>query len=399
MTLPPSPVGAVAAPAQPVSDSPAMAGRSLHLLGAGQPPCGIGDFSRLLLDTLRETAPADHHALIVEAGAFRPAAAWAAIGRADAVVANFPVVAWKRALFGPLAVYALAKLRRRGCLTVLHEWAGLHRLRRFVLRPILLLSDTIFLVSPQVRAELAADPLVGFLTRRAALMPVPPNLSRPAGIADSPLRQRLLAARRAGRVVLGHFGSIYPGKQPEAVLDIAAALKARGESPLLVFIGSFIKASDGIEGVFHAKVAALGLEDAVVVSGYVASAEELFGLFETVDAFAYVLPEGLTARRASVLACVQAGRPVVVTAPMRADEFDHHPRYRALLEAGAILPVPRGAPAQAYAEAVLGARARATRAPDLDRAAWFRDAAACLAARMPARVTARRRSSDSPRHG
>lgn len=392
MTLPPSPVGARAAPAEPVPHrpAPAMPAASLHLLGAGHPPCGIGDFSRLLLDTLRAAEPGAHHALTLEPRLFPLAETWAAIGRADAVVANFPVVAWKRALFGPLAVYALAKLRRRACLTILHEWAGLHRLRRLVLRPLLLLSDTIFLVSPQVREELAADPLVGFLARRGALMPVPPNLSRPAGIADSPLRQRLLAARRAGRVVLGHFGSIYPGKQPEAVLDIAAALAARGEDPLLVFIGSFIKASDGIEGVFDAKVAALGLADAVVVSGYVASAEELFGLFETVDAFAYVLPEGLTARRASVLACVQAGRPVVVTAPMRADEFDHHPRYHALLAAGAILPVPRGAPAEAYAEAVLGARARPTRLPEIDRAAWFRDAADGLRARMPARGRRRR---------
>nr|USU32491.1 glycosyltransferase [Methylobacterium sp. OTU13CASTA1] len=385
MTLPPSPAGAFAASSEPVPHRSATPVASLHLLGAGHPPCGIGDFSQLLLDTLRAAEPGVHNALTIEPRQFRLAETWAAIGRADAVVANFPVVAWKRALFGPLAVYALAKLRRRACLTILHEWAGLHRLRRLMLRPLLLLSDTIFLVSPQVREELAADPLVGFLARRAALMPVPPNLSRPAGIADSPLRQRLLAARRAGRVVLGHFGSIYPGKQPEAVLDIAAALAARGEDPLLVFIGSFIKASDGIEGVFDAKVAALGLEDAVVVSGYVASAEELFGLFETVDAFAYVLPEGLTARRASVLACVQAGRPVVVTAPMRADEFDHHPRYRELLAAGAILPVPRGAPAEAYAEAVLGARARPTRLPEIDRAAWFRDAADGLRARMPDR--------------
>ncbi|MET0259314.1 MAG: hypothetical protein ABW179_12120, partial [Methylobacterium sp.] len=287
------------------------------------------------------------------------------------------------------AVYALAKLRRRACITVLHEWAGLHRLRRLVIRPLLLLSDAIFLVSPQVREELAADPLVGALARRATLMPVPPTLARPDRIAESPLRQRLLAARREGRLVLGHFGSIYPGKQPEAVLDIAAVLKARGEEPLLVFIGSFIKASDGIEDVFRAKVADLGLTDDVIVSGYVASAEELFGLFEAVDAFAYVLPEGLTARRSSLLACVQSGRPVVVTAPALADEFDHHPRYRALLDAGAILLVPRGAPAEAYADRVVAARTRATQPTALDCAAWSRDAVVGLRAQITARGRSR----------
>lgn len=382
-------VRASAAPMAPSRDASEFPAASLHLLGAGQPPCGIGDFSRLLLDTLQEDEPGLHDALTIEPRRFSLAEVWRAVGSADAVVAHFPVVAWKRALFGPLAVFALAKLRRRDCITVLHEWAGLHRLRRLVLRPLLLMSDMIFLVSPQVREELAADAFVGFLARRAALMPVPPTLARPAAIADSPLRQRLLAARREGRLVLGHFGSIYPGKQPEAVIEIAAALKARGEKPLLVFLGSFIKASDGIEDVFRAKVSALGLADDVIVSGYIASAEELFGLFETVDAFAYVLPEGLTARRSSLLACVQAGRPVVVTAPALADEFDHHPRYRALVDAGAILLVPRATTAEAYADRVVAARTRPTQLLDLDRAVWFRDATACLRARMPARGTRR----------
>ncbi|GLS46358.1 glycosyltransferase [Methylobacterium brachythecii] len=363
------------------------AATSLHLLGSGNPPCGIGDFSRLLLESLREGEPNAHAAFTVEPREFRFAETWRALGRADAVVANFPVVAWKRALFGPLAIYTLAGLRGRRRITILHEWAGLHRLRRLVLRPILLLSDTIFLVSPQVREELAADPLVGFLARRAALMPVPPNLARPADVADSALRRTLIEARHVGRLILGHFGSIYPGKQPEAVLDIAANLKMRGAAPLLVFIGSFIKASDGIEDVFREKVAALGLAEDVIVSGYVASAEELFGLFETVDAFAYVLPEGLTARRASVLASVQAGRPVVVTAPALPDEFDHHPRYRTLLDGGAIVLVPRGAGAEAYADQVLASRSRPTTYPDLDRRTWFRDAADALRNRLrpPAR--------------
>lgn len=373
-----------------IQSQPATAGQSgiasLHLLGRGHPPCGIGDFSQLLLDSLQDIDRASHLAFVVESGRPPVAAIWRALAGTDTVVANFPVVAWKRALIGPLAVYAMARLRGRACVTILHEWRGLHRLRRLVLRPLLLMSDTILMVSPQVREELAADPVVGFLTRRVALLPVPPNLGRPALTAGSPLRDRLAAAREEGRLVLGHFGSIYPGKQPEAVLDIAAALKARGARPLLAFMGSFIKGFDGIEDLFWNKVAALGLTDDVIVSGYVATESELFGLFETVDAFAYVLPEGLTSRRASVLACVQAGRPVVVTEPARADEFDHHPRYRALVESGAIVLVPGGAGPEAYAERILAVRSRPTQPPDLDPKVWFRDAACVLRARLrPAR--------------
>lgn len=376
--------GALAQTLQATASPPGIV--SLHLLGRGHPPCGIGDFSQLLLESLRDLDRASHVAFVVEPGRLPAAAIWRALAEADTVVANFPVVAWKRALIGPLAVYAMARLRGRSCITILHEWRGLHRLRRLVLRPLLLMSDTILMVSPQVREELAADPVVGFLARRVALLPVPPNLERPAAISGSPLRDRLASARREGRLVLGHFGSIYPGKQPEAVLGIAAALKARGARPLLAFMGSFIKGFDGIEGLFWQKVAAHGLTDDVIVSGYVATESELFGLFETADAFAYVLPEGLTSRRASVLACVQAGRPVVVTEPARADEFDHHPRYRALVESGAIVLVPGSAGPEAYAERILAVRSRPTELPDLDLDVWFRDAAGVLRARLrPAR--------------
>jgi glycosyltransferase involved in cell wall biosynthesis len=358
--------------------------RSLHLLGVGN-PCGIGDFSRLLLETLQEKEPGVHAGLTIGPGAFPLAQAWRVVGEADAVVANFPVVAWKRALFGPIAAFTVAAARKRRRLAILHEWRGMHWLRRFVLRPVLLLSNRIVFVSPQVREELAADPLVGFLAHRAVLMPLPPNLAMPAATSASALRDRLIAARGQGRLVLGHFGSIYPGKQPGAMLDIAAALKARGARPLLVFMGSFIKGFDGIEDIFHKKVDALGLADDVLVSGYVDSTAELFGLFETVEAFAYVLHEGLTARRASVLACVQAGRPVVVTEPERADEFQHHPRFRALLENGAIVLAPAGAGPEEYADLILAARHRPTAKLNLDREAWFEDAARTLRALMTRR--------------
>jgi len=43
-----------------------------------------------------------------------------------------------------------------------------------------------------------------------------------------------------------------------------------------------------------------------------------------------------------VLTCVQSGRPVVVTGPAASDEFDHHPRFKELIDRGAIVLVPRG---------------------------------------------------------
>ena len=53
--------------------------------------------------------------------------------------------------------------------------------------------------------------------------------------------------------MIGHFGSIYPGKQPTALLGIGAILKARGLNPLIVYIGSFIRGIDNVEQQFYAR--------------------------------------------------------------------------------------------------------------------------------------------------
>ena len=181
--------------------------------------------------------------------------------------------------------------------------------------PALLLADTIVMFSPLVRRELAEDSLVGWTAKKCVLAPLPPNIEASAGFADSELRHRLTAARHDGRLVIGHFGSIYPGKQPNALLEIGAILKQRGLKPLIVYVGSFIRGVDTVEEDFHARAAELDIAGDVIVSGFVASDHEVFGLFSAVDAFCYPLDEGLTARRSSVLACVQSGKPLIVTGP------------------------------------------------------------------------------------
>jgi glycosyltransferase involved in cell wall biosynthesis len=307
---------------------------------------------------------------------------WRAVGTARSVVCNFPMVAWKRVVFRPLLALTIARLRGRRVILIQHEWAGLHWLRRISYIPALLLADSIVMFSPLVRRELAADPVVGRTAQKCVLAPLPPNIEAPAGIADSKLRQRLAAARESGRLVIGHFGSIYPGKQPNALLGICATLRQRGLKPLIVYIGSFIRGVDKVEHEFHARAADLGITDDVIVSGYVASDHEVFGLFSEIDAFCYPLEEGITARRASVLASVQSGRPVIVTAPAEPGEFDHHPRFKQLIDGGAIVLVSRGAADDVYADRILSAlKWQSVHAP-FDFDGWWQDVAQAVRAQL-----------------
>src|SRR6195256_3222531 len=241
-------------------------------LGAGpHMRCGVGQFTRLLRETVEKLDPGSCTSLTLTRRQGSVSDIWRAVGSARSVVCNFPLVAWKRVMVRPLLALALAKLRGRRVVLIQHEWGGLHWLRRITYLPALLLADAIVMFSPLVRRELAADAVVGWATEKCVLAPLPPNIEAPAGIVDSRLRQQLAAARENGRLVIGHFGSIYPGKQPNALLHIGAILKQRGLKPLIVYVGSFIRATDNVEQEFYARAAQLGLTDDIIVSGYVAS--------------------------------------------------------------------------------------------------------------------------------
>jgi glycosyltransferase involved in cell wall biosynthesis len=355
--------------------APQPAFAAMFLTAGPHMQCGVGQFTARLNEAIEMLDPRSTATLPLTPTEGSLADIWRAVGSAQNVICNFPVVAWKRVIFAPLFALAAAKLRGRRAILIQHEWGALHWLRRLTYLPALWLADVIVMVSPLVRRELLADPLAGFAARKVALAPLPPNIEAPAGVADSELRHKLAEARRAGRLVIGHFGSIYPGKQPNALLNIAAVLARRNLKPLVVYIGSFIRGMDSVEEDFYARAAELGISDDVVVSGYVASDHEVFGLFNEVDAFCYPLDEGLTARRSSVLTCVQSGRPVIVTGPADVDEFDHHPRFKELIDRGAIMLVPRGASEETYADAITAALNRRIMRLSFHFDGWWRDAA------------------------
>jgi glycosyltransferase involved in cell wall biosynthesis len=353
------------------------------ILGAGpQMQCGVGQFTLRLAETLEKLEPGSTAALTLSQTQGSLADIWRAVGSARNVVCNFPIVAWKRVILAPLLALLFARLHGRRVILIQHEWGSLHWLRRATYLPAVLLANRIVIFSSLVRKELANDPLVGWTARKCVLAPLPPNIEAPAGIADSKLRQRLADARTQGRLIIGHFGSIYPAKQPNALLNICATLKTRGLKPLVVYIGSFIRAMDNVEEDFYARASELGIEDDVIVTGYVASDHEVFGLFSGLDVFCYPLEEGITARRSSILAGVQSGKPLVVTGPAEADEFDHHPRFRELIDRGAIVLVPRGADADAYADKITAAAKRASIPLPFEFDSWWRDTGEVVAAEL-----------------
>jgi glycosyltransferase involved in cell wall biosynthesis len=362
----------------------AARGRCLFLYPQSRQPCGVEIFTRTLVAALKASAPEGGYELLPVSGRWRDVPSLLhRIAGAEQVVFSFPLVAWKRVLILPLLLLLFARVTRRRVSTLLHEWEGLHGLRRLVVLPIVLASHTILVLSPFIRAQIANDRWLGRVAQRCRLLPHPPTVRRPAALKVTK-RVRDVADAAAGRdIVIGYFGAIYDGKAPDALLDVCDTLRKRGLRALAVFIGDFTKSLDGYEARFRAKVSQMGLEDQVIVTGYVASTNELFALFERMDVFLFLFPEGLTARRSSVIASLQSNRPVVVSEPLSLDEFSHHEGFKALIADGALSFVPRGATVAEIADRLLASAKQETRGrASIDGDAWWAAATAATRAAL-----------------
>lgn len=367
--------------------------RSLFLISPSRAPCGVESFARLVAAHWPQ-AGEEARTLAVSGRPGDILAIWTALSEVDALVVDVPVVAWKKVLMTPFIALILAAIRGRTSILVLHEWVDLDWRRRLVVGAYALVAQRLVFSSPHVRAGFSSNGALRRLRKPSAIVPIPSNIPPVEPSAEPRFAARLREARAKGRLVIGQFGSIYPRKQSDFVLDVAARLARAGRPVLCLFIGDFIKGMDRVEQDFDAKVRRLGMEEAVLVTGYVEDFGEMNALLRSVDCFLYRFPEGLTSRRGSVLACLLAGRPVIVNAPRDAGELDHHRAYRRSLEGGALRLVDHAAGVDEYAEALatIGAAGVDARDSAQQYEACWRDAAAALvealgpAARRPASI-------------
>jgi len=344
------------APTHPAADRKSSRKYTVLISDADQ-TCGVEEFSRLLAARLSDRART--HNLD-----FDLAGLSASLKDANGLLLNFPVVAWKKKLVEPLLAALSARLRGQDVIVILHEWAALDWKRRLVLSPVLLLATKVCFSAPEISAEFTGTGLSRLVTGNRTIVPIPPNLAAPSELKPGAFSERLKAERGKGRLILGQFGSIYPQKQADSLLAVAAELRSRGQDVFVAYAGSFIKGQDTVEQDFAEAVTQHDLADRVAVSGFIGTEEELFAIFREIDVFCYLLPDGLTARRGSVLAAAASGKPVVVNAPLGETALSHHRLFRQLIENGGIQLIPAGADIGQAADAVLTAREKDIRPTD-----------------------------------
>ncbi|WP_244465886.1 glycosyltransferase [Devosia soli] len=337
--------------------------------------CGVEAFTRLLAQHFGHRAKT--HVLDGDLVALQKA-----LADRDAVIFNFPIVGWKPKLFSPALAALATRVLGKDVVVFLHEWLALDWKRRIVLAPVVVLATRLCFSSPEIADEFSGTRLARFTTRKRQIVPIPPNIGSPAVPETTEHSLALAAQRRMGRFILAQFGSIYPKKQSDVVLKVAAHLIDEGHDVGVVFIGSFIKGQDRVEEDFEAAVHSLDLANRTTVTGYVDTDAELAAIFAEVDVFCYLFPEGLTARRGSVLAAALSGKPVVVNAPAYSAALDHHGLFQRLIAVGALRLVPANADVATVAQAVLDARQQGAEA--FDAAAEIASLWTSILARMDA---------------
>jgi glycosyltransferase involved in cell wall biosynthesis len=358
-------------------------GSALFLVSHSKTPCGVETFARHLARSCNGVGRKAHQ-LPVSGQMHELREVWRVLRSAEALIINAPVVAWKRVLLLPLLCILLARLRGRKVVQILHEWRDLDPRRRLVLSVYLLFATHVLYSSPSVRDQHRGSMLMRVLWVKTGLVPIPPNIAPPQGgdlggqaMPPRDAVEQLAAARRAGRLIIGHFGSIYPRKRSDRILEVAAELRRRGHDVLLAYIGDFIRGSDDIEDVFARRIAELGLTNNVLITGYIESHADVYAAMRETDVLVYAFADGLSSRRGSVLAALLSGRPVIVNRPQNAGEFDHHPAFRQALETRALRLVDAAEDVCAYVEAIEQARGiRQAVAIDFDQC--WRDAAAAF---------------------
>jgi glycosyltransferase involved in cell wall biosynthesis len=363
--------------------------RCLFVLTQSEEECGVESFARLLASALQQDYPDDGCAVLAVSSRWRDLpAVFRKIATADQIVFSVPLVAWKRQLLLPLTILLFACVVRCRVNVFMHEWGALHGLRRLALAPFVLLSHAIIVVSPFIAGEIAGTPWLMGAARKCRLVPNAPVIRRPA---EPRVTERVLRVRDTAKrcdVVIGYFGAIYKGKAATALLDVCEDLRNSGIRAGVVFIGSFMKSLDGYEQQFWSKVAEYGIEDQVIVTGYITDEAELYTLFDEIGSFLFLFPEGLTARRSSVIHTLQSDRPVVVTAPRSMAEFVHHAGFTGLIEAGVLSFVPEGAGLRAIADQLLAVAKHGKRpAAAIDWDAWWRATTAATHAALRREAT------------
>lgn len=189
------------------------------------------------------------------------------------------------------------------CNIRLHEFTKARLLRRMAIVPILLFADGIWI--PAMEDREAAKRFAGNRVHRTL---IGSNITVADGVKES----------IPGKTVISYFGSVYPGKGIERILDLWKNIKENDKDGKFVFkiIGEVDVNPDNHFLEYHKfvreRIESLGLKDDIIITGYV-SDEEASVEIRNSDVATLLFEDGMSLRRGSFIAYLSHGVPIITT--------------------------------------------------------------------------------------
>ena len=210
--------------------------------------------------------------------------------------------------------------------------------------------------SPLVRHELADDPLVGWTARKCVLAPLPPNIEAPAGIADSTIAAAACRRTRGGPAGDRPFRIDLSGQATQRAAQYRRdPERARAQAADRLYRLLHPRRRQG-RGRFscprrrtrhRATTSSSAAMSPPTTRCSACSARSTRSAIRSMKASRRGAP-------AFSPACSPAS-PLIVTGPAWPDEFDHHPRFKELIDRGAVVLVARGSEDKVYADRIVTA--------------------------------------------
>ncbi len=224
-----------------------------------------------------------------------------------AVHLEYPGVGYGKTLFAsflPLLTkfYNIGKKEKIAFYVRLHEFTCARLSRKIAIIPILLFADAIYV--PSFKDRKAAKKLAGKKVKKTVI--------------GTNIRVYKTEKKKTDKKVISYFGSVYPGKGIEHMLNIWKQIKDRDIEEQFVFkiIGEVNPENNNHFAGYHKRVIdwlkQYHMLEFVEITGYITD-EEVSKEIQNSHVATLLYEDGLTLRRGSFLACLVHGIPIVTS--------------------------------------------------------------------------------------
>jgi glycosyltransferase involved in cell wall biosynthesis len=224
---------------------------------------------------------------------------------------QLPMVAWRFNIFLPLIILLKLTNKRINYIITLHEWSNTHIIRRIINYVLIRVASLIIVPSEDLRKEISEFKFIRKRKIEIAVIPIGPNII----INEKVQIKQINSEKENNNILIGHFGFLYPLKNPNKVLLTFSEINKHFKESQLIFIGDFLNSRSKEKKHFKNMISELNLNTSLQFLGYLKTEEEVLSEMRKWDIYISLHENGFSLRHGSTLAALQLGIPVISYEP------------------------------------------------------------------------------------